>query len=142
MYLASLTLQRPQVLKDDTTLEENKVSNENFVVVMVQRVSPLPQSTSAACNEGAPSPVHRYHMMHDTISDLLTALQPKKAPAAPKNEQPAAASTPASSEVIRLHAPLFCFGHCLVSCYMTCLRSGHSNDTGSCCLPTTYLGAI
>ncbi len=28
-----------QVLKDDTTLEENKISNENFVVVMVTKVS-------------------------------------------------------------------------------------------------------
>ena len=28
-----------QVLKDDTTLEDNKISNENFVVVMVTKVS-------------------------------------------------------------------------------------------------------
>ena len=32
---------RVQVLKDDTTLEENKISNENFVVVMVTKVSIL-----------------------------------------------------------------------------------------------------
>lgn len=27
------------MLKDDTTLEDNKISNENFVVVMVTKVS-------------------------------------------------------------------------------------------------------
>lgn len=27
-----------QVLKDDTTLEQNDITHENFVVVMVQRV--------------------------------------------------------------------------------------------------------
>ena len=32
-------LNAAQVLKDDTSLEENKISNENFVVVMVTRVS-------------------------------------------------------------------------------------------------------
>ncbi len=30
-----------QVLKDDTTLEENNITHENFVVVMIQRVSLL-----------------------------------------------------------------------------------------------------
>lgn len=45
--LTAVILPSPQVLKDDTTLEDNKVSENGFMVVMVTKVCML--RTRAAC---------------------------------------------------------------------------------------------
>jgi hypothetical protein len=49
-----------QVLKDETTLEDNKITHENFVVVMTTRVRKLLQTVLAAS--------HSVHSAHTPLS--------------------------------------------------------------------------
>ena len=68
--------ERLQVLKDDTTLEDNKISNENFVVVMVTKVSTtvVSQLTYVLISEGLSGHSAR-HPRLVTVSPILCSLR-------------------------------------------------------------------
>lgn len=96
-----------QVLKDDTSLEENNITHENFVVVMIQRVSLLRlwASTFWQSCENCLCEIY-YRSVHQarTLRPFLFLKQARKAAPAKKEEQPAvptttpaAASAPARS---------------------------------------------